>query len=148
MSLVICKNCGKEKKHVAFGLCKNCYRKLIWGNRKHICKGCGREMPIHARGYCSTCYGKKFHRDKKEAYQARKHYNIDFETYKKITKECMICGFNKIVDLHHLDKNHENRTVDNLIGLCPNHHKMIHKTEFRADILNKLNQIKNGFNNV
>jgi hypothetical protein len=140
MNLIICKNCKKEAKHIAFGYCRKCYRQLILKNRKSICKGCGREMPIHAKGFCITCYGKKFSRHQKEAYQSRKLYGIDFQTYKQKTKKCVICGFNKIVDLHHLDKNHENRSEDNLVGLCPNHHKMIHKSEHRAKVLTELKE--------
>ena len=84
---------------------------------------------------CGTCYGKTFHRKSKEAYQARKLYSIDHDTWKEKTKSCIICGFDKIVDLHHLDKNHENRGNSNLIGLCPNHHRMLHKSEHRSKML-------------
>ncbi len=134
--LIKCKNCGEEKKHRAKGLCVSCYQK----NRIGICIKCGREAPIQAKQMCSTCYGKAFSRKHKEAYQARKFYNIDYETYKRKTTACAICGFDKIVDLHHIDKNHGNRSEENLIGLCPNHHKMIHKSEFRAEILNKIKE--------
>ena len=136
MPIIKCKNCGNEKEHRAKGLCASCYQKTRTGK----CVKCGREMPLQAKKMCSTCYGKTFSRKHKEAYQVRKFYNIDYETYKRKTKFCVICGFDKIVDLHHLDRNHENRSETNLIGLCPNHHKMIHKSEFRAEILNKLKE--------
>ncbi len=84
---------------------------------------------------CGTCYGKTFHRKSKEAYQARKLYGIDYDTWKEKTKSCIICGFDKIVDLHHLDKNHKNRDNKNLTGLCPNHHRMLHKSEHRTKTL-------------
>ena len=29
--------------------------------------------------------------------------------------------------IHHIDNNRENNEPDNLIGLCPNHHNLIHK---------------------
>jgi predicted HNH restriction endonuclease len=44
------------------------------------------------------------------------------------------------VDLHHLDGNHDNNSKKNLIGLCPNHHKMIHMIEFKEEILKQLKQ--------
>jgi hypothetical protein len=34
-------------------------------------------------------------------------------------KECVICGENKIVTVHHYDKNHNNNEPKNLIPLCP-----------------------------
>ena len=39
---------------------------------------------------------------------------------------CAICGWNTIIDVHHITKKIHGGTneVDNLIVLCPNHHKM------------------------
>ncbi len=59
---------------------------------------------------------------------------------KKLTRKCVICGFNEIVELHHLDKNRKNNCRDNLIGLCPNHHKMFHTIKYREKILKKLKE--------
>lgn len=41
-------------------------------------------------------------------------------------KECVICGEDKIVDVHHLDENHSNNAPENLIPLCPTHHMYWH----------------------
>ena len=40
--------------------------------------------------------------------------------------ECAICGFDKIVAIHHIDEDHFNNNPKNLIPLCPNHHEMVH----------------------
>lgn len=40
--------------------------------------------------------------------------------------ECTICGFDKVVAVHHIDENHYNNDPKNLIPLCPNHHEMVH----------------------
>lgn len=135
MKTIICSNCKKESFHHAKGLCYKCYKRTTWKLKNGICINCNREQHISARGMCGTCYGKTFHRKSKEAYQARKLYGIDHDTWKQKTKSCVVCGFDKIVDLHHLDKNHENRNPGNLIGLCPNHHKMLHKSEHRGKML-------------
>ena len=135
MKIIICANCKKESEHHAKGYCLKCYKKLIWKARKNICIKCSREMPIQAKGMCSTCYGKTFHRISKEKYQVKKLYGIDHHTWKEKTKSCIVCGFDKIVDLHHLDKNHKNRDNSNLVGLCPNHHRMLHKSEHRSKML-------------
>jgi len=39
---------------------------------------------------------------------------------------CAICGFDKIVAIHHIDETHSNNDPSNLIPLCPNHHEMYH----------------------
>jgi hypothetical protein len=45
-------------------------------------------------------------------------------------KSCSMCGFDKIVTVHHIDENHKNHDKDNLIPLCPNHHQMVHSKKF------------------
>jgi len=139
----ICKKCGKEKEHHAKGLCYACYRNIAWDPPVGICKRCRRKMLIHAKGLCKGCYNFVFRSDHIKTYQYKKQYELDLETYKKITKVCDICGFDKIVDLHHLDENKNNNSEENLIGLCPNHHKMLHDFRYRKEIRNKL--IEKGF---
>lgn len=48
-----------------------------------------------------------------------------FEFHKK---ECIICKEDKIVEVHHLDENRENNKIDNLVPLCPTHHKYWHSS--------------------
>jgi ribosomal protein L37E len=135
-----CVKCGKEKEHHAKGMCYGCYRNLAWEPKKGICKRCGREMMIHAKGLCRGCYNFTFQLDKVKAYNYRKWYNIDLETYKKIIEKCVICGFDKVVDLHHLDGDKKNNSEKNLIGLCPNHHKMLHDFRYREEMFNILKE--------
>jgi ribosomal protein L37E len=131
---IICSNCGKEDINHAKGLCLNCYRKYAWKRKLIICKRCGREKPNHAKGFCGGCYQFVFHLDQNKAWNKKKNFELDFKEYKDLTKECIICGFDKIVDLHHLDENKKNNSKQNLIGLCPNHHKMLHDFKFRKEI--------------
>lgn len=135
-----CKQCGKEKEHHAKGLCYRCYRKISWKPKLEICKRCNREKPLHAKGLCKGCYNTVFRLDYNKNWNYQNRHNIDLETYKKITQKCAICGFEKIIDLHHLDCNKENNSLNNLIGLCPNHHKMIHHSFFREEILSQLKE--------
>jgi predicted restriction endonuclease len=44
------------------------------------------------------------------------------------------CGFDKVVEVHHRDRNRENNEVENLIPLCPNHHAMVHRSAYREEI--------------
>lgn len=130
---VICKECGLEKEHHAKGLCHKCYRK----HRKDIpiiCKACNQSKPHHAFGLCSNCYLKKHHYDKIKESNIMKWHNISLDRWKGITKKCFLCDFDKIVELHHIDGNHKNISDNNLIGLCPNHHKMLHNSKYSKEI--------------
>ena len=104
-----CVNCKTEKEHHAKGLCYACYKKLKWTPKIQICKRCKQKRNIHAKGLCASCYNYVFHLDKNKAYNQRIRNNIDLKTYRKLTKECIICGFDKIVDIHHIDSNKSNK---------------------------------------
>ncbi|MAG25064.1 hypothetical protein CMI47_05735 [Candidatus Pacearchaeota archaeon] len=95
---------------------------------------------MHAKGFCQSCYVSTFHLDKIKAHNVRKMHNLDYNTYRKITKLCVICNFDKIVDIHHLDHNHQNNSQTNLIGICPNHHKMIHDRRYQKEIFKELKE--------
>ena len=60
--------------------------------------------------------------------------------YQKITSKCAICNFDKVVDLHHLDYNKKNNSESNLVGLCPNHHKMLHDFRYRKEMFDILRE--------
>jgi hypothetical protein len=90
---------------------------------------------MHAKGFCNGCYIFLFHLDKIKGWNYRKWHSIGLDLYKKITQKCVVCGFDKVVDLHHLDSNKQNASEENLMGLCPNHHKMIHNFRYKEEIL-------------
>jgi hypothetical protein len=52
------------------------------------------------------------------------HYRTICFHYHK--KECIVCGENKIVSVHHYDINHKNNEPKNLVPLCPTHHQYVH----------------------
>ena len=59
------------------------------------------------------------------------NYNPNKSNYRAICfsvhkKECIICGEDKIVAVHHYDEDHINDTIENLIPLCPTHHQYMH----------------------
>jgi hypothetical protein len=144
MPEVNCKNCGRNCISHAKEMCITCYKKIHWKPKKKICKRCDRNQPIHAKGLCGGCYNFVFHLESNKAWTKKKNYNLDKKTYNTLTKACTICDFDKVVDLHHLDENHKNNSHENLIGLCPNHHKMLHHFDYRREMLNSLKE--KGFN--
>ena len=139
-----CPRCGRENMRMTRGICHNCYRRFVWQRKKVKCKRCGREKPMHALGYCAGCYNFVFHLAAVKQANYKRWYGLELETYSKITEKCVICGFDKIVDLHHLDQNTENNSELNLIGLCPNHHRMLHNFKYRAEMFKLLKE--KGYN--
>jgi ribosomal protein L37E len=135
-----CKKCGEVRTHKAKGYCEYCYKKFLWKPKQIICKRCGREMPYHAKGLCGGCFNFVFRLNENKAWNNKKRHNIDTDTYKRITKTCVICGFDKVVDLHHLDESRENNSESNLVGLCPNHHKMLHDFRYKEEMFNLLRE--------
>jgi len=41
-------------------------------------------------------------------------------------KKCIVCGEDKIVEVHHADEDHTNNDPANLVPLCPTHHQYFH----------------------
>lgn len=54
---------------------------------------------------------------------SEKYKWICFQNHKK---ECVVCGENIVVEVHHLDGNNKNNNPENLIPLCRNHHHYWH----------------------
>ena len=61
--------------------------------------------------------------------------------FSKWKKECIICGFDKVVDVHHLDHNNKNNDINNLVPLCPNHHMMLHTTKYNKEVVTEIQKI-------
>lgn len=97
-------------------------------------------MFLKGKGLCGGCYNIIYRLDYQKARNQMKRHNISYDSYKKITSNCIICGFDKVIDLHHLDGNKNNNSEKNMIGLCPNHHKMIHNIKFKEEINNLLKE--------
>lgn len=118
--------------------CKLCYRKLFWKPKVIICQRCERVIDHHAKSLCAGCYNSVYHGDKARLHSAIRYHNIDLELYKKVIGKCAVCDFDKVVEMHHLDHNPKNNSEDNLAGLCPNHHKMLHTKEHQNEIFSIL----------
>lgn len=74
------------------------------------------------------------HYDMVLAYNAKKNHDIDYALYRKVTKKCDSCGFDKLIHIHHLNGNTRDNDLKNLVGLCPNCHKMIHSYKYYEEI--------------
>ena len=66
-------------------------------------------QPLHY----GTSNGKRYYRDKALEFYGEK---------------CEICGYSEhkeALQVHHIDSDRENNTMDNLIVLCANHHALL-----------------------
>ena len=83
---------------------------------------------------CALCHLKVYHYDGIKRYNKRFYHNLSLEEYNQLAKECAVCGFTKVVDLHHLDHNRKNNAKTNLVAICPNHHRMLHNHKYSVEI--------------
>jgi len=136
----ICPKCKKENIWFTGEICHNCYRQYFWKRKKKICPRCKRLIALKGKGLCGGCYNIVYRLDYQKAKNQMKLYGLDYNSYKKLTEKCIICGFDKFVALHHLDQNRNNNSETNLVGLCPNHHQMLHTLKNREEIFQLLRE--------
>lgn len=122
---VKCEHCNEEygvnniKKHEA-----QCY---LNPDNLTLCKVC--EEPIRkyktSKGTCSrSCANTYFKSGDRHGNWSGNNCQIICWNHHK--KECIVCGEDKIVAVHHNDHNHNNNDPMNLIPLCPTHHQYVH----------------------
>ncbi len=130
-----CGNCGKLKSLPAKQLCRYCYS--IVGSPVVMCKGCKELKHHHGKGYCVPCF-KRYVNPNYYRLRSRYQYSgITKEVFDQLDKKCLVCGFDKLVDVRHLVAKSKGggHDVNNLIVLCPNHHKMTHHADYRQEML-------------
>jgi len=52
-----------------------------------------------------------------------------------LRSKCCLCSYNKYIEWHHIDCNHENNRVSNIASLCPNHHVEVQNGDHEDKIL-------------
>ena len=122
---VACKHCSKETTIGNIGRHEeSCYLNPINLQECVVCR-----TPIknykHSKGTCSrSCANKHFRSGENNGnFRGTQYTTICFHHHKK---ECIVCGEDKIVAVHHNDHNHYNNDPENLIPLCPTHHQYVH----------------------
>lgn len=125
-------------------------------SRKKKCAWCKKPFSIKqaSQRCCSQiCYGKYYEkfqrkdRDEKARIRSREYYlenrdqiraeryDISIENYLEITKKCYFCDFKEIIDCHHIVPIRKGgpNILSNYLGLCPNHHKLIHLRKYKLE---------------
>ena len=142
---LVCKFCGKQiastslKVHEA-----NCYL-----NPKNItlCPVC--DEPIKNYRTATTCsYGcsNTLFRsgENNPNWKDDGDRGYRFVCFKYHKKECIVCGEDKIVAVHHFDENKSNNKPENLMPLCPTHHVYWH-SGYRPEIEEKVLAYRSWF---
>ena len=79
---------------------------------------------------------------KQRALQEQSNYiTVCFHYHKK---ECVVCGENKTVSVHHMNEDKQDNRPENLVPLCPTHHTYMH-TKYKQDILPVVNSFIENF---
>lgn len=118
-----------------------------YGNRKYCSKTCSYSAKKKQIPDCVVC-GKPT-RGYRHITCSRRCANTHFrsgsnngnwvgDTYRKICFEhyecrCIICGYDKVIDVHHYDGDKKNNDPKNLIPLCKNHHAEIHTKKWQEE---------------
>lgn len=115
--------------------CGHCYKMFSKGNIKKHVSSC-KQNPVNQKAcpVCTTmftgsgvtcsysCSNKHFahirNKDKRLGYQAL--------CFRYHGKKCLVCGEDKIVAAHHVNEDHNDNRVENLVPLCPTHHQYLH----------------------
>ena len=123
---VIDKKFGEMKTHTK--ICECCGSTFLFVGRLHTkkfektkfcCQQCANSVGGNAKAI-------KYHSDSKAHYKTVAFRHRD--------KHCYACGHDKILEVHHIDGNHNNNDPCNLLPLCPTHHKMIH-SRWKKDVI-------------
>lgn len=104
-----------------------------------LCPVC--DKPIKNYRYNTTCgYScSNTHHRSGESHPNWKEDSYQTTCFLYHKRECIVCGEDKIVEVHHYDENNKNNTPNNLVPLCPTHHQYYH-SRYRYcvdDIINK-----------
>jgi len=73
-----------------------------------------------------------------------KHKTICFRHHEK---KCVYCDEKKIVECHHYDGNKKNNSPENLVPLCPTHHRYWH-SRFRYIVKVKVDEYVKNFTHL
>jgi len=138
----ICQYCGKCTNRLNIGKHeRSCYMNP---NNYRECPVCGNPIKSKDNQTCSNqCAGKKF----VTCWPDAKLKNYRTICFRRHVRKCVICEEENLVQVHHLDENHTNDDLFNLIPLCPTHHNYMH-SKFKSLIEEKVKHYIEDFKKV
>ena len=131
-----CQSCNKEVKKWAYELkklknineycCKQCIADKT--KEQRICPICNATFTAYKREKkitCSyACSNKHFRIGENNGNWKQDSYRSTCFLYHK--KQCVVCGELNLVEVHHYNGDHNDNRIENLVPICPTHHKYMH----------------------
>ena len=140
---VHCQYCNKETtigniaKHE-----DSCYMNPKNIKRCSVCDGIIKNYKT-SKGTCSRSCANTFFKSGEQNgnWKGTNYQSLCFTKHKK---ECIICGESKIVAVHHMNEDHNDNRIENLVPLCPTHHQYMH-SRYKSEILPKVEEYVEKF---
>jgi hypothetical protein len=156
MPIKVCCACNKEYKIPAYRekvskyCSKECLNSGQYLQHKKVCLGCNKDFLVSNsrlnKKYCSLDCKSLVSKTTKERRKESKELNIlkrgsnSYRQTRRLVfkykpKECQVCNYNEYdfcLDIHHLDENPNNNSVENLAVLCVMCHRKLHKGVINA----------------
>ena len=107
-------------------------------NKSTVCIVCNQEGKKMRGRYCHSCDYKRNkewfderHQDRKKSgyYKDKPQYKYYTKARKHYGEVCADCGWKKypeVLQVHHIDENRSNNSLENLVVLCPTCHNSRH----------------------
>ena len=103
-----------------------------------VCKKKIKKQWKRYKRFCSNyCYVRYWRKNNPEKYKLL-NSTENLKKYRwqnKINKECLICGFKRAIDFCHIisRKNNGKLNKNNIVLLCPNHHRLFDRNRLTKD---------------
>ena len=99
-----------------------------------VCDYCGKPSKrfpsqVKEKNYCNrSCLSKTKTHENNGNWRGGQWKYIQKEVLIRDENRCLVCGFDLVVDVHHITSRRQGGTdaPENLVTLCPNHHRMTH----------------------
>jgi hypothetical protein len=128
----ILENLNIDYSHFREGVSKRIYEYT------KVCPNCTKEFTVlsnrdgNKKITCSHNCANKFFAWKQGAKNFKGTENYRNILFKYLTENnlpicCIVCGEEKVIDVHHIDEDKDNNNVNNLLVLCPTHHFSYHR---------------------
>jgi len=136
---------SKKVKHIEIKkICPVCKNEFFTKNNKREKTVCSRSCSntYFRSGVNNANYKSIDNYNNRSSQFAIKYRKICFENHEH---KCVVCGENKILDVHHFDGNKFNNDVNNLIPICATHHNYLH-SKYKDEIIDKVIEYINNWN--
>lgn len=112
---------GKEKPVITQRICPQCGVTFSFRLACEEKETCSKQC---ANIYFAYKQGAKNAKDSVSTYKSK--LNKFYSRLGK-TRQCVCCTEQNVLDVHHIDEDRTNISLDNLVYLCPTHHAYLHR---------------------